>query len=124
MCGLDQMARTSSVNASGSRYLWSTSDGCGTPDSVDRRNATLVRRASVGSAARCREDAGIPEGGEIPASAPPGRAFSRSWLVGEVSDSHLVVDDDRSIALAVRRALLAEGFAVDLATDGEEGRGR
>jgi DNA-binding response OmpR family regulator len=45
-------------------------------------------------------------------------------LVGEVSDSHLVVDDDRSIALAARRALLAEGFAVDLATDGEEGRGR
>jgi DNA-binding response OmpR family regulator len=33
----------------------------------------------------------------------------------------LVVEDDRGIALAVRRALLAEGFAVDLAHDGEEG---
>jgi DNA-binding response OmpR family regulator len=33
----------------------------------------------------------------------------------------LVVEDDRDIAKAVRRALLAEGFAVELAHDGEDG---
>ena len=33
----------------------------------------------------------------------------------------LVVEDDRDIAKAVRRALLSEGFAVELAHDGEDG---
>src|SRR3979411_2814482 len=33
----------------------------------------------------------------------------------------LVVEDDRDIAMAVRRALLTEGFAVELAHDGEDG---
>ncbi len=33
----------------------------------------------------------------------------------------LVVEDDRDIALAVRRTLLGQGFAVELAQDGEEG---
>jgi DNA-binding response OmpR family regulator len=32
----------------------------------------------------------------------------------------LVVDDDRRLALAVKRGLTAEGFAVDIAEDGEE----
>ena len=33
----------------------------------------------------------------------------------------LVVDDDRHVARAVKRGLEAEGFAVDVAFDGEEG---
>jgi two-component system OmpR family response regulator len=34
----------------------------------------------------------------------------------------LVVEDDAAVAAAVRRGLEAEGYAVDLARDGEEGR--
>ena len=33
----------------------------------------------------------------------------------------LVVEDERRLAAAVRRGLQAEGFAVDLAHDGEDG---
>jgi DNA-binding response OmpR family regulator len=33
----------------------------------------------------------------------------------------LVVDDDRHLALAVKRGLEAEGFAVDVAADGADG---
>ena len=34
----------------------------------------------------------------------------------------LVVEDDVRVAAAVRRGLEAEGYAVDVAADGEEGR--
>ncbi len=33
----------------------------------------------------------------------------------------LVVEDDRRVASAVKRGLTAEGFAVDVAADGDEG---
>ena len=34
----------------------------------------------------------------------------------------LIVEDDRKIASAVRRGLQAEGFTVEIAVDGLEGR--
>src|SRR5690348_1464211 len=40
---------------------------------------------------------------------------------GAVSMRVLVVEDERRLAAAVRRGLMAEGFAVDLAHNGEDG---
>ena len=40
----------------------------------------------------------------------------------EVVVKVLLVEDDRKIATAVRRGLRAEGFAVEVASDGLEGR--
>src|SRR6266496_1348846 len=58
-------------------------------------------------------------------SGPARRAWHgaplRYWSAGGMAVKLLLVEDDRKIATAVKRGLEAEGFAVEVAFDGEDG---
>jgi DNA-binding response OmpR family regulator len=65
-----------------------------------------------------------PDGTTTPLGRPgaPARGSARRPRAGNLGRVRvLVVEDERRLAAAVRRGLVAEGFAVDLAHNGEDG---